>query len=218
MARTYDDFRDCLKKLYNQTALQYILSDLDRLIGECQQLGMRSLGDLSDFHFRFNIVSSFLVTNHLLSSHEQLQAYLHVFNNALQNCIIMHLQIILPNHHPSLPYDITKVYDATKWVLQGTSRTMGLPLTAPPPLSVPALSTLKMTPDQGYIKTEQLGAFLSEFTKTIVDTLNVNCARPGPSSRGSMAPQNNKCMFDGCEAFIWDCKAVDEYIKQGKCL
>ncbi len=94
VAKTYNNFRDCLKELYNQTALQYILSDLDRLIGKWQRLSLRSLGDLSDFHFCFNVISSFLITNHLLSSREQSQAYLCVFDDALQNCITMHLQII----------------------------------------------------------------------------------------------------------------------------
>ena len=130
---------------------------------------------------------------------------------------MMCLQIILPNYHPSLPYNINEVYETAKWVLQGTSRMMELPLTVPPPSSAPALTVMKIMPNQGYIKTEQLGAFLSKFTKTIVDTLNANHAHPGPSGGGLMAPQNNKCMFNGCEAFIWDCKAVDEYIKQGKC-
>jgi len=76
---------------------------------------------------------------------------------------------------------------------------------------------MKIMPNQGYIKMEQLGVFLSEFTKTIVDTLNANHTHPGPSGGGLMSPRNNKCMFDSCEAFIQDCKAVDEYIKQGKC-
>ena len=102
---------------------------------------------------------------------------------SLQCHLMMCLQIILSNHHPSLLYNINEVYKATKWVLQGTSRTMGLPLTAPPPLSAPTLTTMKIMPDQGYIKTEQLGAFLSEFTNTIVDTLNTNCACPGPIRR-----------------------------------
>ena len=121
VAKTYDNFRDCLKELYNQTALWYILSDLDHLIGKQQWLGLRSLGDLSDFHFCFNVVSSFLITNHLLSLHEQSQGYLCIFDDTLQNRIMMCLQIILPNYHPSLPYNINEVYETAKWVLQGTS-------------------------------------------------------------------------------------------------
>jgi len=215
-AKTYAQFRDRLKELYNQTALRYILSDLDRLIGERQRLGMRSLQDLSDFHFRFNVISSFLIANQLLSSREQSQAYLRVFDDALQNRITMRLQIILANHHPSLPYEITEVYDAAKWVLQGTSGAMGLPLAAPSPFSTSTATASKSTPDQGYVKTEQLGSFLTEFAKTIVDTLNANRTRPSPSGGGPMT-RGNKCMFDGCDAFIRDCPAVEDYIKQGKC-
>ena len=185
-AKTYAQFRDRLKELYNQTALRYILSDLDRLIGERQRLGMRSLQDLSDFHFRFNVISSFLIANQLLSSREQSQAYLRVFDDALQNRITMRLQIILANHHPSLPYEITEVYDAAKWVLQGTSGAMGLPLAAPSPFSTSTATASKSTPDQGYVKTEQLGLFLTEFVKTIVDTLNANRTRPSPSGGGPM--------------------------------
>ena len=177
---------------------------------------MRSLQDLLDFHLGFNVISLFLITNQLLSAREQSQAYLHVFDEVLQNRIMMHLQIILPNHHPSLPYTINEAYNAAKWVLQGTSASMGLPLAG----SAQALSpTTIMTkfPNQGYIKTKQLGSFLSEFTKTIVDTLNTNRSCSSMSGSGPSAPRNNKCLFDGCDAFIRDCPMVEEYVKQGKC-
>src|SRR6266542_2557303 len=105
-----------------------------------------SLGDLSDFHFCFNVVLLFLITNHLLSSREQSQAYFRVFDDALQNRIMMCLQMILPNHHLSLSYNINEVYEAAKWVLQGTSRMIGLPFTVPPPLSAPALTAMKIMP------------------------------------------------------------------------
>ena len=202
-------------ELYNQTALQYILSDLDCLIGERQRLGMRSLQDLSDFHFCFNVILSFLMMNQLLLSWEQSQAYLHVFDEVLQNRIMMRLQIKLPNHHPSLPYAIDEAYDAAKWVLQGTSSAIGLPLSASSPTLTPNTIMVKPTPDQGYIKTE--GSFLSEFTKTIVDTLNANRAHPSMSGYRPSTPQNNKCLFDGCDTFIRDCTGVEEYVKQGKC-
>ena len=90
----------------------YVLVDVDRLIGERQRLGIRSLQDLSEFHLRFNAISGYLITNQLLSSREQSQCYLRVFDESLQSRIIMRLQIKLPNHHPSLPYTIDEVYDA----------------------------------------------------------------------------------------------------------
>jgi hypothetical protein len=133
----------------------------------------------------------------------------------------MRLQIQLPNQHPSLSYDINKIYDAAKWVLQGVPGSFSALLTAPLPLSLPVPIASTFAPDAGYIKTEQLCSFLMEFTKTIVKTLNVNVNRPrqyasnGPS--GSGPPRNTKCMFDGCDRFIRDCEGVEEYIRQGKC-
>ena len=216
---TYNNFKGWLLELYNQTVLQYILLDPDHLIGERQRLRICSLRlqDLSlDFHFRFNVISSFLMTNQLLSSREQLQAYLRVSDELLQNRIMMWLQIKLPNH-PSLLYTINEAYNAAKWVLQGTSSPMGLSLTASSPTLTPTTIMAKSTPNQGYIKTEQLGSFLSEFTKMIVNMLNTNRACSSMSGYGPSTPWNNKCLFDGCDTFLHDCAGVKEYVKQGKC-
>jgi hypothetical protein len=30
-------------------------------------------------------------------------------------------------------------------------------------------------------------------------------------------PRTQKCNFDGCNRFIRDCPAVEEYIRQGRC-
>src|SRR5438445_13285973 len=40
--KTYDDLKDRLLKLYNQITLKYILTDLDRLVGERQRIGAAS--------------------------------------------------------------------------------------------------------------------------------------------------------------------------------
>jgi hypothetical protein len=222
--KTYIDFRDRLYEIYNQVSLRYILSDLDRIIGERQRLGMRSLQDLSEFHLRFNAISAYLMTHNLLSSREQSQSYLRVFDESMQSRIIMRLQIKLPQHHPSLPYDIDEVYDAAKWVLQGVPTTLGMSSSSSSTAAVQVPIASPLNHDSGYIKTEQLGIFLNEFTKTIVDALNANRPRPNVSSYGSNgpvygpnAPPNTKCMFDGCDRYIRDCPGVEEYIQQGKC-
>jgi hypothetical protein len=89
------------------------------------------------------------------------------------------------------------------------------------PLSIPVPIAPTIAPDAGYIKAEQLGTFLTEFTKTIVKTLNANANHPHPyalnSPSGSAPLRNTKCMFDRCDRFIRDCEGVEEYIRQGKC-
>ena len=205
--KTFREFKDRLFEIYNQVSARYILSDLDRLIGERQRIGMRGLQDLSEFHLSFNAVSTYLISNQLLSARERSQAYLRVFDEVLQNKILMRLQIVLPNQHPSLPYEIGAVYDAAKWVLQGVSGTVTTPAYSAPAVAIPS-------PDAGFVKTEQLGAFLNDFKKSIIDALSTN--RPRTQTQGFNGARSSKCMFDGCEAFIRDCPGVEEYIKQGK--
>jgi hypothetical protein len=216
---SFKAFKDRLFEIYNQVSLRYIISDLDRIIGERQRLGVRSLQDLSEFHLRFNAISTYLIANDLLSSREQSQAYLRVFDESAQNQITMRLQIKLPNHHPSLPYPISEVYEAAKWVLQGVPGSLGLPMSAAPaPRPTAIANASNVSPGPGFIKTEQLGSFLNDFTKTIIDAINAGRPRPsGINPTGSMPPRSNKCMFDGCDRFIRDCAAVEEYIRIGKC-
>jgi len=208
-AKTYVHFKERLFEIYNQVSLRYILSDLDRLVGERQRLEMRSLQDLTDFHLRFNAVASYLLTNQLISIREQSQAYLRVFDDALQARVTMRLQIKYPNHHPALPYTIEEIYDAAKWVLQGIPGTLSSHETSP------------SAPESGFVKTEQLGTFLNEFAKTLVDAMNTNSRGRAPASNNSTyasgGPRDQKCNFDGCDRFIRDCPGVEEYIKQGKC-
>jgi hypothetical protein len=208
--KTYEDFKERLYELYNQSLLRYILADLDRLVGERQRVGMRSLQDISEFHLQFNTISTYLLTNSLVSSHELSQSYLRVFDESFQTRVLMRLNILLPHHNPALPYPIDDIYNASKWVLQGVPGT-----TVAPPYAKTTSTASKASSEPGFIKTEQLGSFLNDFTKTIVEALNVNRARPSPG--GGAPPRNAKCLFDGCDNFIRDCPAVEEYIKQGKC-
>ena len=92
---TKPDFKQKLLKIYNQLNMCYILSDLDHLIGERQHLDVNSLQELSEFHLRFNAITSYLLTNQLISAQEQSQAYLQVFNKLLHGKILMRLQIAI---------------------------------------------------------------------------------------------------------------------------
>jgi hypothetical protein len=157
---------------------------------------MRSLQDLSEFHLSFNAISAYLMANQLLSSCKQSQCYLHVFKESLQNKIMMCLHIKLSNHHPSLPYDIEEVYEAAKWVLQAVPATLGASFATNQSTPTPASET-------GFIKQEQLSAFLSDLTKTLADAMGTNCQCPcavNTSTPAAPRATNNKCMFDGCDA------------------
>ena len=101
-AKTYLEFKAKLLELYHQVTLKWILTDLDCLIGERQRLGIRSLQDLSEFHLKYNTVSTYLINSNLLSKHEQSQSYFRVFDPTLHALIQMQLQIQHKDHHPSI--------------------------------------------------------------------------------------------------------------------
>jgi hypothetical protein len=210
--KTYQDFKERLYELYNQSSLRYLLADLDRLVGERQRVGMRSLQDISEFHLQYITISTYLLTNSLVSTRELSQSYLRVFDEAFQTRILMRLNILLPHHNPALPHSIDDLYNAAKWVLQGVPGTVAAPSYANTSSTIANVVT---QPESGFIKTEQLGSFLNDFTKTIVDALQVNRTRPPTGGGGP--PRSAKCLFDGCESFIRDCPTVEEYIRQGKC-
>jgi hypothetical protein len=158
--KSYKDFKERLYELYNQSSLRYILADLDRLVGERQCVGMHSLQDISEFHLQFNTISTYLLTNSLVSSRELSQSYLHVFDEAFQMCILMRLNILLPHHNPALLHSIDDIYNAAKWVLQGVPGTVAVSSYTS---TTPAVSNINS--DTGFVKTEQLGAFLNNFKK-----------------------------------------------------
>ena len=185
------------------------------MIGERQRIGVRTLQELTDFHLKFNAISTYLIDADLLSKGEQSQSYLRVFDPVLLNSIQMRLQIQHPTHHPSLPYSLQEIYDAAGWVLQGvTPSSMVMPTVAPQSHAQPSS-------EQGFVKTEQLGSILTEFTKSIVDAIkqasNTQSRTASmPMNRGGQV-SNVACNFCGEDHFIRDCEHVVEYIKTGRC-
>lgn len=214
IVKTYADFQQRLREVYNQVNLRYILADLDQLVGERQRLGIKTLQDLSDFHLRFHAIASYLLSNQLISAREQSQIYLRVFSESLSNQITTRLQIKLPEHHPAMPYKIDEICEAAKWVLQGIPPSFNGLKTISSPTTANTVSS-----SNGYVKTEQLNSMFSEFAKTIVSAMNTTNHRSQPvnGATPSTTPRNTRCNFDGCERFIRDCPQVEEYIKQGRC-
>jgi len=214
VSKTYDDLKDRLLELYNQISLKYILTDLDRLVGERQRIGVKSLQELSEFHLKFNAISTYLIAADLLSKREQTQVYLRIFDASILSSLQVRLQIQHPQHHPSLPYGIDDIFEAAKWVLQGvTPPSMLAAVTSPP--AAESTSNSMQPPSSEYIKKEQLSAMFSEFSKVIADALKASTTKP---SGGGSAPKNSAC--NGCgdpDHFINNCKKILEYIASGKC-
>ena len=166
---SYDIFKAAVLDSYSDHDRKYNVSDLDMLIGERQRLGIRSLNELSEYHLRFQAVTSYLLEKKLIGEIEQFNAFVRSFSPAFWTDISRRLQVKHPDHFPDVPYKISEVYDAARFVLHG------LP-TGTSAIPVPAFSPQQPSPSQPIdapptIKAEQLGSILTEFTKSIVKAI-----------------------------------------------
>jgi hypothetical protein len=211
--KTYQDFKDAILVHYPDATGDYVYSlrDMDTLVGERQRVGMNSTNDLSDFHLSFLAITTWLIEKKQLGDLEQQRSYLRAFQQPLLTAILNRLQMKFHDHHPNVPYKITDVYEAARFILQ-SSNTSSQSYFAPVPATSPQPSRTADIP----IKTETFGTFMTEFTKSIVDALNQGNRSRIVAPSGSTS-RNTDCNFCNGQHFIRDCNVVDEYILAGKC-
>jgi hypothetical protein len=214
---TYINFKEAILKHYPDACgdFVYSLRDMDMLIGERQRLGINSNRELADYHLQFLTITSWLIKKEHLGHLEQQRAYIRVFQPDLLNSIMNRLQLTDHEHHPSIPYTVEKVYNAARFILQGTT-SVGF-YTPTPPRTLATLPTppamVALSPDV-YMKTENLGPILAEFSKNIIEAFNQSNRTRQHNHGGNGSTL--KCNMCGGVHFIKDCKIVDEYISQGK--
>jgi hypothetical protein len=130
---TYAVFKEAILSDYPDVYGDSIHSihDLEALICNCQQLGIASPKELSDFHLQFLAISSWLIDKQQLTDLEQERAYARAFQPRLLRAINNRLQLKNPSHHPTIPYRIKEVFDAAHFILQQTHKAAQEHYTAP---------------------------------------------------------------------------------------
>jgi len=224
--KTYPDFKNEILQHYPDATGEYVYSirDMDVLIGERQRLGFTNTTELSDFHLQFMSITNWLINQHQLSDLEQKRSYLRAFQPSLLVAMQNRLQMKFLQQHPNVPHEVKDVYEAARFILQSTALTGSYynPAGAAPPVRVlqrpptPAVTTIAESPK---VKSEDLGALFSEFTKTFMDVMNQNLrgAVSNPQSSSTTAEQK-KCLMCGFIGhFIDQCETVAEFITAGKC-
>ena len=222
--KTYTDFKDAILVHYPDATGDYVYSirDMDVLIGERQRIGINNTNDLSEFHLHFLAVTTWLIEKKQLSDLEQKRGYLRAFQTTLLAAVNNRLQMKFTTQHPSIPHDITDVYEAARYILQSsalTSQYFHSPVSQTPPVTILQRPSVPIvTSPAPVVKTENFGALFSEFTKTIVDAMNKNMRGPynGPQQSQAHVRQVNCNMCDGPH-YIKECPLVTEYIAAGKC-
>ena len=205
---SYDDFKKAIMAHYPDATgdFVYSLRDMDLLIGERQRLGIATAKDLSDYHLQFIAITTWLIEKKQLGDLEQQRAYIRAFQQPLLSAISNRLQLKKPDHHPNIPYKVSEVYDAARFILQGAP-SLGFTSTPPP------ASSFSPSIDNG-LKIENLAPFMAEFTKTIVDALKSS----NPPNRSTRAWEEIiLCIMCGGKHTIPNCPVVEDFIKAGKC-
>ena len=167
--KTYADFKSRLFDLYNQNVPRYSIFDLERLALDQFRSGLQTLQTLSEYHLRFNAISTHLLGHDLLSPREQSQMYLRAFDASLHTAINFRLQIQYPDHHPSHPYSIDMIFEAARWILRAPTIQSTIPTVLTPAI---AISTTPLTPvppssNVDFVKTEHLNAILSTVSQIV---------------------------------------------------
>jgi hypothetical protein len=139
-SKTYLDLKSRLFYLYNLDIPRYTHFDLKQLVSDRFRSGFPTLQALTEYHLRFNEISSHLLEFGLLSPCEQSLPYLQAFDTFLRPRIDLRLQIKYPDHHPSRPYSIDRLFDAARWILRDPS---AFPT---PPILSPVVSSTTQTP------------------------------------------------------------------------
>jgi aspartyl protease/uncharacterized protein DUF4100 len=221
-AKTYNDFKKAIIAHYPEASGEYMYSpkDLDILIVERFRNGIRTLDELTDFHNKFEAITSWLKDGTHITEQEASRAYVKAFQPYFWDLIENRLSILHPNVHPYDPYPMKDVYDVARAILQGSYRgahrqyALASAHAMEPfqsPSSVPPIVS-NGTPEP-MIKMENFGAIISEFTKTMAEILNQTRSRNNYTS----SSRNVSCNMCGGDHYIKDCKVVDEYVAAGKC-
>src|SRR6266700_1090774 len=156
---TFGDLKSALIGIYAGFG-KYKPSDLRALIAATNSSKIGAFSDLSDFHMRFQEISSDLITFGHLDTIGQTLAYPRGFPPTFWNLISQHLAIKFPDHRIIDPYPVSDIFDAARFVLHSpaSSATSATPATsvssapcAPVPLSAPVTpATSRSTPDSDF--------------------------------------------------------------------
>src|SRR5271163_2604529 len=169
---SYEEFKKTILFHYPEASgdFFYSIGDMDLLISERRRKGITSAHDLSDYHLEFIAMTTWLIEKRQLGDPEQQRAYIRGFQSQLHTAITDRLQIKNPEHHPSIPYQVTEVYEAARYILQGPPSFGFTNSTSP----IPASST----PIDNVFTMPSIAPFLTEFTRTITEALKDSHSTP----------------------------------------
>ncbi|KAF7288120.1 Integrase catalytic domain-containing protein [Mycena chlorophos] len=216
--KTYEEFKKAAQALYagNDENHLHTLHEWNLLLANIQSAGIRTEKELAAFFRQFMLVSTFLIGKNRLSETERSHAFLRALNQGskLHTDVKNRMMMLKPSQHPDDPYEISALYDATRFCLGGTAAytvTVASPSTTAPGASEPAVKT-----------DPAIAALVSTMTEFIkVMTLQQTQAASNSNSNSAtnqQRPRNNNCGFcNSSTHFIGRCEHVDPALREGLC-
>ena len=191
-AKMYQDFVDAVYKLYpgSDSERQWVIADMDKLVGETSRVGILSLTDLGRYHREFMVITTFLIAKNRILPTEQSRASAHGFPPELWNRVAHRLQLKLPDHFPNDPYTLEEIHDQRQ-----ATQTSAAVTKAEPAIKMEDFTTLLDVMKQAVSRMSSQG----------------NQSKPSP-------PHNLHCHFCGRGHFKNSCDILKEYIHNGKCI
>ena len=136
----WGNFVDAVKKLYPgcEGANRYCRADIQYLVQEFKAKPMRTLEDLGEYQRKFLKIARTLINNRKLSELDRDALFLTGLPVDIETQVRQRLLITKTAHHPSDPYPIDDIVDATKFLLTSSAlrplaaAPVAAPYTAPP--------------------------------------------------------------------------------------
>ena len=216
---SFADFIKAVFELYpgSEGDRKWVISDMDKLIGEQLRLGIHDTAGLGIYYRAFYTITSFLRDKNRISEAEQSRAFVRGFQADLWTHISRRLELKFPDQYPDEPYLLKEINEAAKFVLHGTSPTQ---------LNLRDSSwTTSSTVSQSGIKSEDLTSFLDKFATTLIRALAPVTGHSSSSSSHdhthtpdpSGSSDKYKCKFCSEKGhYNIDCPTCARYISEGK--
>jgi hypothetical protein len=211
--QTFDDFKAEIFKLYPVVLgdRTHTIQEMNWVVGRYACIRVLNVDILGKYYCQFLLITCYLIGKGSISTQEQLESrtFFRGLQPNLEACIQEHLQQKFVVHFPDNPYQLADIYEATSFVLMGTTAAVPLEQAQPSLLSNPSVVASPPNPTSANLDT--LTAAITSLASMCPTAIQTHYT-PAATTRTS-TPGNRVCAFCGNTGhYIRECEGVEEVI------
>ncbi|KAE9393896.1 hypothetical protein BT96DRAFT_828538, partial [Gymnopus androsaceus JB14] len=199
------------------------MEDLRKVVSKYAGSGVTNSKELLTYHCDFLIVVRSLLTNGILSGVQVASIYTKAFSETIRNHLDTRLQVKYPQKPKGQAYTLTKLHEATDYLLSNASTTvkagnfsMG-DRSKVPVSSITASVAPKVESTES--KLDQLSQVVASLTQLMTHMVKGGESSSSSSGSGFHPPKMNrssKCFWDNCDSTKFDnCADLSEWVSKG---